>query len=168
MLKYLIIMSIPIFAFAASSGSGETDIFWRTINFVIFAGIAYYILADRVKAYFVGRKDAIAKRLTDIEERLQESKLKKAAAEDKVKEARVTAKSFLATSQKENKLLLDKLNNDLNNEIDNLDKAQKDQMEIERRKITRAVINDVLDELFDKNISIDKSKFVDIVTKKVS
>lgn len=167
MFKILTIMMIPIFVFA-SSEEAETDIFWRTINFLIFAGIAYYILADKVKNYFVGRKNSIAKRLSDIQDKLKESALKKEQAIAKVEDAKVTAKSFMLTSEKENKLLIDKINNELNNELDNLQKSQKDQMEIERRKITRIVINEVLDELFDKNISIDKNKFVDIVTKKVS
>lgn len=167
MIRYITLILIPIFAFA-SSGEGETDIFWRTINFAIFAAIAYYLLADKIKTFFVNRKNGIAKRLSDIQNKLKESALKKEQAIAKVEESKIAAKSFLVTSEKETKLMLDKLNNDLNNELETLEKSQKDQMEIEKRKVTRAVINEVLGELFDKNISIDKDKFVDIVTKKVS
>ena len=170
MFKFIIMMLIPIFAFASSSadsGWSETDS-WRAFNFFVFLGIIYYFLADRAKAFFANRKNSIAKRLDDIQNKLKESTLKKEEAIAKVEEAKVTAKSYILTSEKENRLILDRLNNDLNNELENLEKTQKYQMEIEKRKVTRTIINEVLDELFDKNISIDKNKLVDIVTKKVS
>jgi len=41
----------PVALFANSDGA-ETDIIQRTVNFVIFAGILWYLLADKIKAFF--------------------------------------------------------------------------------------------------------------------
>ena len=58
-IKYLPLLLLPVLAFASgdaeASGSGETDIFWRVINFAIFFGLLYYLLADKIKEFFKNR-----------------------------------------------------------------------------------------------------------------
>ncbi|MFV0482098.1 MAG: F0F1 ATP synthase subunit B [Campylobacteraceae bacterium] len=169
MFKYIFMVTIPVLAFAAGDGEAKTDIFPRVINFLIFAAIAYYLLANRLKLFFTNRKNSIADRLDAIQKKLRESEQEKEKAKEKVEEAKVNAKAFLASSEKENELLLAKIAADLDNEMNNLEKSQNDQMDIERRKMTRAVINEVLDELFKSEAaSIDRKKFIDIVLKKVA
>ncbi|MDR1615204.1 MAG: F0F1 ATP synthase subunit B [Campylobacteraceae bacterium] len=167
MLRYIILFIIPVLAFANSGG--DTDIFPRTINFLLFAGLLYYLLANIIRNFFKNRKDSIADRLNAIQEKLKESKQQKNRALEKIEEAKANAKALLITSEKENKMMLAKISSDLVSEIKNLEKANHDQMDIERRKMVRAVISETLSELFtEESIAIDKEKFINIILKKVA
>lgn len=169
MIKYFFpLLLIPILAQASSDG-GEKDILERTVNFLIFAGILYYLVANKLKAFFVNRRDGIANQLDDIQQKLQESKNKKNDALKKVQEAKENAKILLTSFEKENKIILAKMESELNKDIENLEKLNKDQMSIERRKMTRSVVSDILNELFIADfVKIDKEKFINIITSKVA
>jgi F-type H+-transporting ATPase subunit b len=154
-----------------ASGAENTDIFQRSINFFIFAGLLYYILVNKFKIQniFKNRKSSIASRLNAIQEKLKESKNQKNTALEKLEEAKSNAKTFLVTSQKESKMLLEKIESDLQIELENLEKSYKDQIDIERRKMVRQVVSEVLEELFSADsIKIDRNKFIDIILKKVA
>ncbi|MDR1554589.1 MAG: F0F1 ATP synthase subunit B [Campylobacteraceae bacterium] len=169
MLRYIVLLIIPVLSFA--SGSEETDIFQRTVNFFLFAGLLYYLLINKFKIQniFKDRKKGIADKLNAIQEKLKESKNQKIVALEKLEEAKVNAKTFLVTSQKESKILLEKIESDLQIELENLEKSHKDQIDIERRKMVRQVVSEVLEELFSADsIKIDRDKFIDIILKKVA
>jgi F-type H+-transporting ATPase subunit b len=166
-LRYIILFIFPALAFA--SGGGETDIFPRAVNFLLFAGLLYYLLANVIKSFFKNRKSSIADKLNAIQERLKESKKRKDEALEKVEEAKANAKALLSTSEKENKIMLAKISSDLALELENLEKANHDQMSIERRKMVRLVVNEILNELFtEESIAIDREKFINIILKKVA
>jgi F-type H+-transporting ATPase subunit b len=170
MFKYVVLLTIPLLAFA-SGGGAEGELLKRVINFLLFAGLLYYVLVNKFKIqnFFKNRKNAIADKLNAIQEKLKESKNQKALALEKLEEAKINAKSILETSKKEEKLLLAKIDSDTKAEIENLEKSYKDQMDIERRKMVRQVVNEVLDDLFSSNsINIDRDKFVNIIMKKVA
>ncbi|MDR0407851.1 MAG: F0F1 ATP synthase subunit B [Campylobacteraceae bacterium] len=169
MIRYIALLIIPMLSFASSSG--ETDILQRTINFFLFAGLLYYLLINKFKIQniFKNRKKDIADKLNAIQDKLKESKNQKNIAIEKLEEAKVNAKAFLVTSQKESKMLLEKMDMDLQVELENLEKSHNDQMDIERRKMVRQVVSEVLEELFSADsIKIDRDKFVDIILKKVA
>jgi len=77
----------------ASSGHGEeanhylmqtgreSDFWPRVINFTIFAALLWYLLANPIKNFFVGRKEGIASQLKEIEEKLQAAKNEKKEAQ---------------------------------------------------------------------------------------
>ncbi|MDR2790453.1 MAG: F0F1 ATP synthase subunit B [Campylobacteraceae bacterium] len=168
MRKYLILFIVPVLA-AASGGGADVDIFPRSVNFLLFAGLLYYLLANSIKNFFKNRKKFIADRLNAIQEKLKESKKQKSEALEKVEEANATAKALLATSEKENKMMLAKIASDLLLEMKNLEKASQDQMDIERRKLVRLVVSETLSELFsEESIAMDKEKFINILLKKVA
>jgi F-type H+-transporting ATPase subunit b len=50
MKKFLLFLA-GVLAFA-SEGSGHTDIIPRTINFIIFVAILWYLVGDKVKRFF--------------------------------------------------------------------------------------------------------------------
>lgn len=73
---------------AYASGGGETggqegpnwsNFFWRSINFLVLAGVLYWLLAKKVKAFFTGRRDGIRTALTEAE-------IAREAAENKFRE----------------------------------------------------------------------------------
>lgn len=168
-IKIIAFLFLPLGLFAAGSGSGEYDIVERTFNFLIFAGILYYLLADKIKAAYKGRIKTIADQLEDIQTTLKASNQKREVAIEKVQKAKENAKGHLVTSKKEAEILVKKIKDDMKSEIEVLEKANKERMEIEQRHMKRAVVAEVLDELFDGNtLELDKKEFVNIILKKVA
>jgi F-type H+-transporting ATPase subunit b len=154
---------------ASGSGAGETDIVQRTVNFFIFAGILYYLLADPIKNYFVGRSKGIADELEKVQERLRESKRAKEAAEAKIDEAKKFAEEMKELSKKENKILNDKILEQCETEMETLQKQSATLMDLEQRQMIRKVVSDVMEDVFDQNdASFDKDAMAQIIMKKVA
>jgi F-type H+-transporting ATPase subunit b len=66
-----------------------TDLLYRTINFVIFAGILYWLAAKPIKNFFAGRKEEISTELQDLE--TEKIKVQKALKQAKAQLAAVAA-----------------------------------------------------------------------------
>ena len=169
-LHYLLWIAAPVLAFASDAAQGgATDIIPRTVNFLIFASILYYLVAGAAKNFYFGRKDTIAHKLDSIQMKLKESNSKKESALQKVEEAKATARALVETAKKEAVLLSDKIAADAEQEIENLEKALHDKVSIEERKMQRNAVNEVLDELFKEgSIAIDHNEMVKIINKKVA
>ena len=102
MIKLLIAM-IMVSTYALASGgaeSGSTDIVQRTVNFLIFAGILYYLLAEPIKNYFSGRIKGIADDLEKVQQKLLEAKESKKVAQKKLADAKKFATDLMETSKK--------------------------------------------------------------------
>ena len=65
------------------------DLLWRTVNFVIFAGILYKLAAKPIKTFFAGRKTEISTELQDLE--TEKIKVQRALKEAKAQLAAVAA-----------------------------------------------------------------------------
>jgi len=170
-LIYILLLILPVFLFAESAqeASKGTDIIPRTINFLIFAGILYYLAANQIKDFFVGRKTGIADRLNSIQEKLKESSREKAEAKELIQKAKAEAKEILEISKNETQILKAKILENLELDMENLEKGYEDQISIERRKMTRAAISEVLDDVFAKDsLSLEKDELLNIVMKKVA
>lgn len=167
--KILFVLFVPIFLFSATSDAPKDyDIVPRTTNFIIFAAILYYLIAQPLKNFFINRSNGIAKRLEAISEKLKDSKNKKEAAIKRVDEANVLAKDIINTAHKEAENLKKGVEKDLSQDIANLIKNYDNQKEFEKRKMTKEAVCKVLDEIFaEKNLKLDQSDLVDIVLKKV-
>jgi F-type H+-transporting ATPase subunit b len=170
-LRYILILLAPALLLANSGGGeqGSTDIVPRAINFIIFASILYYLLADLIKNAYKGRISGIADRLNSIQVKVKESITAKQNAQAQVEEAKANALVLIETAKKEAQLLSSKVVNDMDAELENLEKGFKEKTVIERRRMTRDVVVGVLDDMFEQDsISIDKEELVQIVMKKVA
>ncbi len=171
--RYLLLLLLPVFVFASAgaegSESGETDIFWRLINFLIFFGILYYLLADKIKEYFKGREDGIAGRLSEVEEKLKEAKLEKESAAQKAKDAEKTAAELIDAAKKEAELMTAKINETLVHDKTLLEKSYTDRVEIETKKMKKEVVNEVLEEMFaSDSATISNDDLLNIIKKRVA
>jgi len=147
----------------------ETDIIQRTVNFLIFAGIVYYLIAEPVKAFFSGRSQSIADELNKVQDRLKESKSAKEAATAKIEEAKVLAEEIMTSCKKENMIINDKMASQLEFDLSNLEKQQNDLMDLDQRQMVRTVVEEVLkDALNQDNSGLDKDAFAEIIMKKVA
>jgi F-type H+-transporting ATPase subunit b len=157
------------YVFASGGAATDTDIMQRTVNFLIFAGILYYLLADIIKNFFVGRSKGIADELEQIQERLRESKRAKEAAELKIEEAKKFAEELKELSKKENKILNDKILQQCDTEMETIQKQSMTLMDLEQRQMIRDVVNEVMEDLFDQeSAAFDKEAMAQIIMKKVA
>ena len=164
---FLLLLAVPG-ALLASSGA-EYDIVPRANNFAIFAAILYYLIAEPFKGLYFKRLNTIAEKLDSIQIKLKESKSNKEEAILKVEEAKSSAKSIKKVAKKEVETLKKRFEEDLAKELESMEKSHSEQIEIERRRMTREVVSEVLNEIFEEDvISIDQEKFVSIVLKKVA
>ena len=148
---------------------GGYDIVPRTINFIIFAAILYYLIANPVKNAYKGRIEGIAARLDNIEQKLKESKVKKDDAIKRVEEAKANADGLVETARKEAFLISERIKEETMQEIVNLEKSFQDQKEFEKRRMVKSVVGEILNEIFaSDSVKMDQSELINIMLKRVS
>ncbi len=155
----------------ASSGAGEaqTDIVQRTVNFVLFVGILWYLLAKPVKEYFTGRSNSIATELQSVQEKLNESVQRKKEALAKISEAEKQAVEILEAAKKESKILNDSILSQCEVDLENLEKAHQSKLELAQRKMVSSVVEEILQEVVSESSKeFSKDAMVNVILKKVA
>lgn len=161
----------------ANEGSGQyealtgrsSDFIPRIFNFLVFFGILYYLLANPIKNFFVGRKEGIAKQLKEIEEKLQASKDERKEAEARVEESKKKAEEIIETAGKEAQILTAKIADHSEKELLMLEKQFEEKTKLEERKVIREAIDEVLsDNITNDDILLSESKVIDLISKKVA
>ncbi len=176
----LSLLVVPAFLLASGSVDGETtryfaqtgretDFFPRIVNFTIFAALLYYLLANPIKEFFKGRKEDIAAQLNEIEEKLQAAKDEKKEAQIRLKESEKKADQIIADAKKEALLLVQKIVESNQHDLDIMAKQAEEKMSFEERRTVREAIDEVLSEnITNDDIILNEEKVVDIITKKVA
>ena len=165
------VLFLPAIVFASGheAVSGETDFVPRLVNFLIFAAIIYYFVADLIKNFFTGRSKEISSKLEEVQNRLKATKKAKEDAESAYKAALATAEEIVESAKKESQLLAKKMDEQLNSELENLERLQEEKMAVEKRQMVRKIVAEVLSELYKSDaISMDEKKFVNLIAKKVA
>jgi F-type H+-transporting ATPase subunit b len=146
----------------------ETDFFPRAFNFIIFASLLYYLLANPVKNFFKDRKEGIASQLREIEDKLQVAKDEKKEAQERLNNSEKKAKEILEDAQKEASLLAEKILDSNANELKNLEKQLEEKTSLEERKSVKEVIDEILGENITKDdITLEENRVIDIISKKI-
>ncbi len=147
----------------------ESDFLPRAVNFIIFASLLYYILANPVKDFFKGRTAGIAKQLNEIEEKLQAAKDEKKDAQTRLNTSEKKAEEIIVDAKAEAKILADKIVTANQNELLLLEKQLDEKITLEERKSAREAIDEVLsDNITTDDINLDTAKVIDILSKKVA
>ncbi len=171
MKKVLTLTLLATAVLSASSGAehGGTDIVPRTVNFLIFAGILWYLLAAPLKNFFSGRSAEIAARLNSVQDKLRESKKMKEEAEAAVEEAKAFAAELQATIEKEKEILRKQIAEAAESEKAALEKQMHDKQTLAERQMVRSVVESVMGEIASESVKgLDKKKMADIIMKKVA
>ncbi len=164
----LLLGSAALFA-SETASTGGTDIVPRTVNFLIFAAILYYLAAEPIKKFFKERTQSIQTQLEEVEAKLKAAKEEKAQAEAELENAKKLAVEILDTAKKELEILTKEIKEQAKQEMEILEKSYLENMDLERRKRLRAVTKEVLQELFEeKALELDKEQFVNLIVKKVA
>lgn len=165
---FLFCFFVPVAIFAsAHDGPKDFDVIPRTVNFVIFFGILFYLLKNPIKKAYNDRINSIASRLDAIQNILKESKLKKEQAIKDLEIAKNQASEFIEIAKKEAINAEIKLKENTELEIRQIKKNFEEQKDFESRKVTKTIVGEILDEIFDKNsIQLGQNELIDIVQKR--
>jgi len=183
-MKKKIILTLAAFALPAlllASGHGEgaghyeaitgrsSDFVPRIFNFLIFAGLLYYLIAEPIRNFFSGRREQIASQLKEIESRLQEAKEARKAAEQALSESEKKAKEILEDAEKEAALLTERYRELGVRELEALERQYQERIEMEERKMQRETIVQLLDEnIQPEDIPLSGSQVIETLAKKVA
>ncbi len=164
----LFMLAFAPLALFASEGA-ETDIIQRTVNFVIFAGILWYLLAEKIKAFFANRSLGIQAELDKVQDTLKESQSKVDEATLKLEEAKKLAVEIVSGANAEIDSIKSKIAQAVDNEIAHLNKNFDEKIKIETKKAKKEVVQSVLEELLNSdNIGVSQDELANIVLKKVA
>ena len=165
---------LPVVAIASGAEHHDvtmsnSDFWYRVINFSIFAGLMYYLVANPIKDFFKGRQVGIANQLKEIEEKLQASKDAAKTAEAQLETNKAKAKEIVSDSVSEAKILAENIAKKNETVLSAMDKQLDEKMEVERNKMAKETISALLnDGISNDDIAIDESKVVSLISKKVA
>ena len=163
------LLAMSTIALASSAEGGSTDIIQRTVNFLLFAGLVWYLVAEPMKAYFNARSQSIADELKKVQDKLNETIALKKEALAKISDAEKYADALAISSKKENKVINDNIMVQCEVELENLARQNISVTEFEHRKMVRTVVENVLNEVLSQSSdSFDKKAMADVILKKVA
>ena len=166
----LFFMAVVGYAFASGAEHHvQTDIVPRTVNFIIFAALIYYLLAGKIKEFFASRSDNIASELGKVDEKIEEAKKAKEEALKKVEEAKELAKEIEQTTAKETQMMVEKIKKAYEFESETLQKQKEEVQEVTQNKMIREVVTESLNEVLEiDNIAQNKNELIETLLKKVA
>ncbi|WP_457560524.1 F0F1 ATP synthase subunit B family protein [Caminibacter sp.] len=164
MKKILLIAGLFSATLFAAEGIGHTDIIPRTINFLIFVAILWYLAGDKIVRFFKERKENIAKRFQEIEEKLKESKEKKEALKAELNNAKKLAEEILENAKKEAEYIENKIKAQIEEEIKILEKHFEEYKEAEIRKAKQESVKEYLNEIF-KDVHLTSEDAAKLILK---
>ncbi len=165
----VLLLMMSTFALASETSHGETDIVQRTVNFLLFAGLIWYLVGEPVKNYFASRSQAIANELKKVQERLNESTILKKEALAKISDAEKFAEDLAVSSKKENKIINEKIISQCELDLETMSKQAISLRNFAQRNMIQDVVEDVLKETLAQSSSdFDKEAIVNVILKKVA
>jgi F-type H+-transporting ATPase subunit b len=150
----------------AAATISDSDFIPRLVNFIIFAAILWYLLADKIKTFYADRTNSIASKFEEVENKLKNSKLQKEALKAEVEEAHKKAEEIVKTAQKEVEIIKEQTLAVAKNEVVMLNKQFEDFKAYEESRIKKEVVESYLKDLI-KDIHLSSEEVATIVTKKV-
>lgn len=172
-MKKLLVLGVaalaPLSLFAAAGAETDYDIVQRTVNFIIFAGILWYLLADKIKAFFADRTLSIQAELDKVQDTLKASEDKVNEAQKQLDDAKKLAAEIVENAKADIDSVKEKVAVAVDSDIANLEKNLEEMIKVETSKAKREVVAEVLDELLKSdNIKLSQDELANIVLKKVA
>ena len=175
---YIAVMALPLVLMGNEGGESgrylaiagrEYDFVPRVFNFLIFASLTYYLIADPIRNFFVSRTASVADSLKEIEAKLQAAKDARKAAEQELAESEKKAQEILKDAEKEVNLLKERFAQAGAKEIEILEKQFEEKLELEKRKMRRETIVAILEEnIKNEDIPLGGSGIIDAISRKAA
>lgn len=153
----------------ASSAGAETDILQRSVNFLIFAALIYYLLADKLKGFFAARTASIAKSYEDAENKIKEAKAALEEARAKKEEASRLAVDLVASAKNDAILQSKKVLEMADEECVRIQKSAAEEKAMIKKKMIMDSIEETLNDMFERDgFGVADSEFAKIIAKRVA
>ncbi len=163
----LLLASVAVFA--SDAGHSGTDILPRAVNFLIFAALAYYLLAEKLKAFFSGRSASIAKAYEDAENKIKEANAALNEARVKKEEASKLANELVASAKADAVIQAKKIAEYADEEIARIQKSAEEEKAMLRKKAIIDAVEGAIGEIVDKEgFGVDEKDFAKIIAKRVA
>ena len=166
-LKILLIVVLPVLLFG-NEKVAEVDIVPRTVNFIIFIAILYYLLSDRLKEFFRNRRSQIQAKLNKVDEELAKSAKKVEDAKAELEKAKTIATDLVENTKDELDNIKQKIIDKYEEEIKIIKKGFEEKIEIESKRVKKEVVEEVIDEILKDGLNINQKDLTKIVLKKVA
>ena len=161
--------SAPLALFASVDGAVVSDFVQRTVNYIIFAAILWYLLADKIKAAIAERSSSIQAELDKVQDALDASQKKVDDTTAKLEEAKKLAIEVVEGANTEIDKIKQSVLDTVESDIANLEKHFDEKVKVETRKAKKEVVSEILDELLSAdNIELSQEELSNIVLKKVA
>lgn len=165
----LAIAMVPVALVASEGAETNYDIVQRTVNFIIFVAILWYLIADKVKAYFANRTLGIQAELDKVQDSLKASKDRVTDAQKKLDDAKKIAAEIIEAAKSDVDNIKQKVSLAIDSDIANLNKNLEEMIKVEISKAKKQVVLEILEELLKSdNIKLSQDELVSIVLKKVA
>ncbi len=170
MKRILILMLVlSTYALAAEVKSGETDIVQRAVNFLLFAGLVWYLVGEPIKNFFASRSQKIVDELKKVQDKLNETAKSKEEALAKIAEAEKFAEELAESLKKENKVLNDNIMTQCDTDLEVLARQYHSKKELEQKNMVRDVVEKIITETLGQSSEIfDRKAMANVILKKVA
>jgi F-type H+-transporting ATPase subunit b len=168
--KLLLFAFTICFSFAnGDMDISQTDIIPRSINFIIFVAIAYYLLKDKISDFISQRIKSIVKQQERVQNILNESRQEKEMAKKRVLDAEALALKMQKSAEDELVLIRKSIQDSTENDIKNISKQYEDKKSLEKSKIKKSIAKEVIEQIFDdEDILLDDNMIAKMITHKVA
>ena len=163
-----IILLIAIFCFPLFANE-DKDIIPRTVNFLIFAGILWYLLFSLLKNMHEGRIALISKKLEEAQKKLSAAKLKRDEQHKRLDNIKIKGDELVEKAKLWTKSLDKEMKEELEKQQELLEQAFLEQKEYAQSKLKKEIVCEVIDDLFkDENLELKQEELLGLVMKKVA
>ncbi|MCQ2751265.1 F0F1 ATP synthase subunit B [Helicobacter pylori] len=146
----------------------QTDVIERSLNFLLFAGILWYFLAKKLRAFLRSKSLEISKRLEEIQAQLKVSKENKKKLLKELEQAKEKAELIISDANKEAYTITQKYELQTKMDVENLIKNSKALMDLEVKKIKRELVESVFKDLREsKKVSFSSQDCVNILKQRL-
>lgn len=166
---------------AAGGGHGESsfdkgkDLIWRTMNFVVLAGVLIFLLKKPLAKALASRRQGIKEELDDLEKQKQEAQEELREYQEKLNQLDKEIEKIVADYIKEGEAVKDKIIEEAKASAEKLQEQAKKNIEHEFEKARRSLKAEMADqavamaeELIKKNIKDeDQERIVNEYLEKV-
>ncbi|MDR2151750.1 MAG: hypothetical protein LBO72_02910 [Helicobacteraceae bacterium] len=143
------LVSFVCAAIAAFANEGEVDIVWRTVNFVIFAGLTYYLLAGFARKFFGDRTRSIVAAFEKAQDKAKEARSNREKAALALEEAKANGESIVKFAKDEAIAIADRIAAKTDDEIKMLHKLKDESKVVAENKMIRAVVAATMGEILN-------------------
>lgn len=164
MIRIFLLIS-PIILFASVNVS-NSDIIERSINFVIFIVILWYLIANKLFSALKDRQMTMASKLNGIQNELLDSSAKKDEALKLLDQTKSRVQNIIDTANKEALVISNNMEKQCMLDIETLNNIHNDLLKFEKNRINREVIDEVLDKLFKEIPNIPKDIYISMIAKR--